>query len=71
MHGLEFAVLQPVQTGLHEGGGDGDRCGHVDVVQLVGQKKQQNREQVEEELHDRCLRWEAVFVRGSRRKSVK
>src|SRR6185436_19675052 len=52
-HGVDLAMAQPGPADLADGRSDGDGRGRVDAPELEGHEKQQNRKDVEQELHDR------------------
>jgi hypothetical protein len=51
VHGLQLAVHAPDQHRLEHGGGHQDAGGVVDVGHLVGDEKQQDGEEVDQEFH--------------------
>ena len=51
VHLFELAVFEPEQAGLYKSGSNSDGRGNIDVIHLVGHKKQDNWKQVKKKFH--------------------
>jgi hypothetical protein len=67
VHLLDPAVTQPAPTHLDEGHGNRDAGGHVDALELVGDEEDDDREQVDQELHGVLVAWGRFLRREVRR----
>jgi len=54
-HHVDLAPAQPQPADLGKAGGDRDRSGDIDPLQLEGDEEQDDRKQIEQKFHGRGL----------------